>query len=286
LPTTNRNGLNFGVLDAAISRTAQSLVEHTKLLEAHSYDCFWIPVDRADLLYDITTQIKHLKFGVCCNARDGDAMSMAETILGLHKKAPGRIHVGLNATGDQSQITTVIEKLKAILPPTITLSALSQASPAGAQLAGVNKLGLMSIAATTPGGFNALSPSWDIYQRNCGDISANRNTWALAGPVHIAATRKTAYQQVEQGLPRWIEHLRETQQVNLVSKGGDPVKSLVTNGIAVIGTPTDAIKQIRRLRKASGGFGCFLQTVHGWADEQATIRSYELFAQRVIPLFR
>ena len=144
----------------------------------------------------------------------------------------------------------------------------------------------MSIAATTPVGFNALSPSWDIYQRNCGDISADRNTWALAGPVHIAATRKTAYQQVEQGLPRWIEHLRETQHVNLVRKGSDPVKSLVTNGIAVIGTPTDAIKQIRRLRKASGGFGCFLQTVHGWADEQSTIRSYELFAQRVIPLFR
>lgn len=286
MPTTNRNRLNFGVLDAAISRTAQSLVEHAKLLDAHGYDCLWVPSDRADLLYDITNKIKHLKFGVCCNARDGNAMSMAETLLGLHKKAPGRIHIGLNATGDQSQIATVIEKLQAILPPTITLSVLSQASPAGAQLAGVNKLGLMSIAATTPGGFNAIAPSWDVYQRNRGDISADRNTWALAGPVHIAATRKTAYQQVEQGLSRWIEHLRETQQVNLISKGDDPVKSLVTNGIAVIGTPTDAIKQIRRLRKASGGFGCFLQTVHGWADEQSTIRSYELFAQRVIPLFR
>ena len=278
--------LNFGALDSPIARTAQSLLEHAKHLDAQCYDYLWVPLDRAELLYDIAKQINHLKLGVCCDAGDSDAMSMAETILSLHQKAPGRIHVGLNATGDQRRIATVIEKLQAILPRTITLSVLSQASPAGAQLAGVNGLGLMSIAATTPGGFNALSPSWDVYQRNCGDINSDRDTWALAGPVHIAETKKIAYRQVEQGLSQWIEHLRETQRVDLLSKGGDPVKTLVDNGVAVIGTPTDAIKQIKRLRKASGGFGCFLQTIHGWADEQSTFRSYELFAQRVIPHFR
>jgi len=278
--------LNFGALDAPIARTAESLLEHAMHLDAHGYDYLWVPLDRAELLFDITKQTKHLKLGVCCNVSDSDAMPMTETILSLHQKAPDRIHVGLNATGNQRRIDTTIETLRAILPPTITLSMLSQASPAGAQFAGVNRLGLISSAATTPGGFNALSPSWDVYQRNCGDSHADRGTWALAGPVHIAETKKAAYRQVEQGLSRWVEHLRETQHVDLLSKDEDPVNSLVTNGMAVIGTPTDAIKQIRRLRKASGGFGCFLQTVHGWADQQSSLRSYELFAQRVIPLFK
>ena len=52
----------------------------------------------------------------------------------------------------------------------------------------------------------------------------------------------------------------------------DPARELVDSGLAVIGTPEDAIAQIRRLQKQSGGFGCFLQLAHNWADPEATMK--------------
>lgn len=278
--------LKFGVLHSSVSPLALSLLEHVRHLDAHGYDCLWVPLIHSDLLFDISTETHHLKLGVSCHVDDGDAASIAETIIRLHHKIPNRIYVGIDALGDRKRITTVIEKLQVILPSTIPISIQSQASPAGAQLAGTYGLGLISIAATTPGGFNALSPSWDIYQRNCGDLNADRQRWALAGPVHIAETKKAAYQQVEQGLAHWIEHVQATEKIDLIHLPSDPVKSLIANDLAVIGTPRDAIRQIKRLRKASGGFGCFLQTNHGWTDKQSTLRSDELFAQRVMPVFQ
>ena len=41
-----------------------------------------------------------------------------------------------------------------------------------------------------------------------------------------------------------------------------------------------------RLAKQSGGFGCYMQLAHEWANPLATHRSYELIAQRVMPEFQ
>ena len=57
-------------------------------------------------------------------------------------------------------------------------------------------------------------------------------------------------------------------------------------GWAVIGTPDDAVAQIERLQRQSGGFGCFLQLAHNWADWDQTRRSYELWARYVTPRLR
>ena len=61
---------------------------------------------------------------------------------------------------------------------------------------------------------------------------------------------------------------------------------MVKSGLAVIGTPDDCIAQIERLHKQSGGFGCFLQLAHNWANWEATKRSYELVARYVMPRFQ
>ena len=47
-----------------------------------------------------------------------------------------------------------------------------------------------------------------------------------------------------------------------------------------------AIAQIERLAEQSGGFGTFLLMAHEWADREATLRSYELFAREVVPHFK
>ncbi len=52
------------------------------------------------------------------------------------------------------------------------------------------------------------------------------------------------------------------------------------------GTPDDAIATIARLTAKTGGFGTFLFLAHNCADWQATRRSYELFAEYVIPACR
>ena len=67
--------------------------------------------------------------------------------------------------------------------------------------------------------------------------------------------------------------------------GDDPVQSMIESGRAVIGTPDDAIEQIERLQKQTGGFGAFLQLAHNWANFENTKKSYELFARHVAPHF-
>jgi limonene 1,2-monooxygenase len=61
---------------------------------------------------------------------------------------------------------------------------------------------------------------------------------------------------------------------------------LETFGVAVLGTPDDAIASIERLVEKTGGFGTFLLFVHDIMNWDDMRRSFELFASEVIPHFR
>jgi limonene 1,2-monooxygenase len=61
---------------------------------------------------------------------------------------------------------------------------------------------------------------------------------------------------------------------------------MIQSGNAVIGTPEDAIAQIKRLENKQGEFGAFLQLAHNWASFDNTIKSYELWAEHVAPVFK
>lgn len=61
----------------------------------------------------------------------------------------------------------------------------------------------------------------------------------------------------------------------------------VNGGLGVIGTPDQAIAQIEELlEQSNGGFGAYLTLSHNWANDQATKKSYELFARHVMPHFQ
>jgi limonene 1,2-monooxygenase len=173
--------------------------------------------------------------------------------------------------------------------PAVEMAVASQVSPTGARAAGRHGLGLLSVGATTTGGFNALSSNWAIAEeqaRECGQQVARRN-WRLTGLVHVAETREKARANVKFGLEKWIYYFREVVSLPLVPDfSGDPVDALIASGLAVIGTPDDAIAQIKKLETQSGGFGCFLQMAHNWADWNETKRSYELYARYVFPAFQ
>lgn len=173
--------------------------------------------------------------------------------------------------------------------PMIEMAVASQVSPAGARAAGIHGLGLLSIGATSAGGFNALAPNWEIYERKAGEHgqAIDRSKWSLVGPMHIAETREQAMANVRFGLNEWIRYFTDVGALPIAPEGdADPAEALVESGLAVIGTPDDAIEQLKRLQEQSGGFGCFLQMAHNWADWSQTLRSYEMFARYVAPEFQ
>ncbi len=181
-------------------------------------------------------------------------------------------------------------QLRPYTKPYIEIAVASQVSPAGARAAGKYGLSLLSIGATSTGGFNALSSNWDICEgkaREHGQV-ADRNRWRLVGPMHIAETREQARRNVRFGLEAWLDYFRRVAALPLAPEGDidDAVDAMNNTGFAVIGDVDDAIAQIERLQNQSGGFGCMLQMAHEWADREATMKSYELIARYVMPRFQ
>jgi limonene 1,2-monooxygenase len=173
--------------------------------------------------------------------------------------------------------------------PSVEIAVASQVSPTGATAAGRHGLGLLSIGATSAGGFNALGSNWAICEDTAKDNgkTVDRSQWRLVCPVHIAETREKARENVRFGLEQWLYYFREVAALPLApTDGSDPVDALIASGMAVVGTPDDAIAQIERLQQQSGGFGCFMQLAHNWANWENTRHSYELMARYVFPKFQ
>jgi limonene 1,2-monooxygenase len=107
--------------------------------------------------------------------------------------------------------------------------------------------------------------------------------------MHLAPTEEQARAEVAYGVGEWVDYFRRVAALALAPETDDStelVDALNASGIAVIGTPDMAITQIQRLIDQSGGFGTYLFMSHDWADRLATLRSYELFAKEVMPLFQ
>ena len=175
--------------------------------------------------------------------------------------------------------------------PHIEIAVASQVSPSGSRLAGKYGLGLLSIGATSQGGFDALGMHWSVAEEMAADhdTTVDRANWRLVGPMHLAPTMDQARKDIEFGLAKWVDYFQRVAALPLVGEAqdvGDMVEAINASGLAVIGTPDDAAAQIERLWKQSGGFGTYLFMGHDWADREATHRSYELFARYVAPQFQ
>jgi limonene 1,2-monooxygenase len=139
-------------------------------------------------------------------------------------------------------------------------------------------------------GYDVLGSNWQIASDIAAERGAtmDRGRLRLVGPVHLAATREQARANVEFGIHKWIDYFGtfNPAAAGLDLNAADPVAGMIESGNAVIGTPDDAIAQLERLEKQSGGFGCFLQLAHNWADWENTKKSYDLWARHVTPHFR
>jgi len=175
--------------------------------------------------------------------------------------------------------------------PHMEVAVAAQISPAGPRAAGKHGLSLLSLGATTTGGFDALGHHWNVCEEMASEHGqqVDRGRWRLVGPIHIAPTMDQARKDVEFGLKHWVDYFLRVAALPLVGDAvevGDMVDSLNAQGFGVIGTPDDAARQIERLWTQSKGFGTFLFMANDWADREATLRSYELFARYVMPQFQ
>ncbi len=182
-------------------------------------------------------------------------------------------------------------QLRPFSKPHFEIAVAATVSPAGPRAAGRFGTGLLSVAATSEQGFALLDQHWEIVQARAAEYGqrVDRDSWRLVGPMHLADTESQARKDVEFGLAKWIDYFQEVAALPLAPRGvstNELVDSLNASGLAVIGTPDAAVERIRALERKSGGFGTFLIMAHEWADREATLHSYELFAREVAPHFQ
>ena len=173
------------------------------------------------------------------------------------------------------------------------IAVASSISPSGSKLAGRYGTGMLSIAATEPAAFQVLDYNYGVWQEEAAlhGHDAPRDKWRLMGPMHIAETVEQAKKNCEYGLQWVFEYLSHIIPTGDPSAPPPPtdysdfVDYANESGRMVIGTPEMAIEQLERLVDKTGGFGCYLFLGADLADFGATMRSYELFAERVMPHF-
>ena len=172
--------------------------------------------------------------------------------------------------------------------PHFEVAVAATVSPSGPRTAGRYGAGLLSLGATSMGGFAVLGDHWKVWNDQAKEHghTVDRADWRLVGPMHIAPTREQAFKDVEYGIYEWVDYFQNIVALPMAPEEKDPRKwpqALVDSGTVVIGTPDDAIAQIERLQKQSGGFGCYMLMANDWADRQACLNSYELLAKEVFP---
>ena len=100
---------------------------------------------------------------------------------------------------------------------------------------------------------------------------------------HLAATREEAIAAVRDGR----DHEREHYYRKVAGMKNDTtLEEEIEQDTSIIGTPDDMIAALHRLQDATGGFGGFMVLANDWAPHEATLRSYELIARRVMPELR
>lgn len=298
------DNLKFGViLSEVFSQNASKFEQYDKTLEliesfdtAH-YEIVWVGSRQLVKQDPLNIPVSFITDSLSCNKNIqlGLLLTPAEkqhiqikTILELLGSNGDRLHFcilikpAIGLTAARNFIEALLKHIK-----TKNILIGSETSPIAATIAGHYGLGLFTAAATTPGGKNALSPIWEVYIRHLKDSDhpvldkglALRHNWSVAGPMHISNTRKNAIIDTRGKINGLSDYT--------VTSGNQALKIQVNlNQSITIGSPRDAIKQLIDLQHSSGGFGTFLFHHHGWANPDATQKSYQLIAEKVLKHFQ
>jgi limonene 1,2-monooxygenase len=166
----------------------------------------------------------------------------------------------------------------------------SQISPSGMTLAGKYGIGIISLGSMAPEGLTALPTQWGFAEAAAkkAGTTVDRKNWRVLLNWHIAETRDKAIEEARHGLMRWHnQYIVATLQRPGATAYKSPDKAIeemtAPGSAAVIGTPDDLVKMIKKVYDSSGGFGHAVGFVHDWANPENTFRSWDLVARYVIP---
>ena len=177
-------------------------------------------------------------------------------------------------------------QLRPFTHPHVLLAVTAVASPSGMLAAGKHGTGVLSFGLP-----KASREFWGIAERAAEEHgkSVDRADWRLVIPVHLAETRKEAFDECREGSIRFQHGYRETTIG--IPRGIDvPTEAIpeamVQQGTWCIGTPDDLTAMIHRLQEQSGGFGGFMLQPVDWARREAILNCHELVARYVMPEFQ
>ena len=170
--------------------------------------------------------------------------------------------------------------------PHMPVAVTAVGSPAGMQAAGKYGTGVLSFGLP-----RASKDFWGIAETNAKQYgkSVDRRNWRLVIPVHLAETRADAWKQAGDGAVQFQAGYREETlglPRGFESERAEVAHQMVERGAWCIGTPDDLITLIHSLQEQSGGFGGFLVMPVDWATREEVMRSYELLARYVMPVFQ
>jgi limonene 1,2-monooxygenase len=170
--------------------------------------------------------------------------------------------------------------------PHMPIAVTAVASPAGMQAAGKHGTGVLSFGLP-----RASKDFWNIAQDMAAQHgkSVSRANWRLVIPVHIASTRAEAWDEVEAGAVEFQAGYREETlglPRGFTGERSNVARDMVKRKAWCIGTPDDLVDLIENLQEQSGGFGGFMVQPVDWATRAAVMRSHELIARYVMPVFQ
>ena len=264
----------------------------------------WLVADRMVLLDHLTRG--RVMFGTGPGALPSDAFVMGIDPVDQRRRMEESLEAILALLRSEEPVTRETDwftmkearlQLRPYTHPHFEVAVAAMISPSGPRLAGRYQTSLLSLSMQViEGGFAAIGQAWGVVEEQAaaaGHAPPDRNTWRVLGAMHIAETRDKAIEDCTFGLKDFSNYFGTAGFVPLGYQvdddGSDPrqfVESYAAGGNIVIGTPDDAIAYIEGLLEQSGGFGGFLLLGHDWADREATLRSYRLFAREVIPHFK
>jgi limonene 1,2-monooxygenase len=173
--------------------------------------------------------------------------------------------------------------------PHFEIAVASVMTPSGVVAAGRHGLGVLSLGAGIPGGPDALAGQWKIAEETAAKHgkTMDRKQWKLVVNVHVAEDDEEALRQVRKGeRHETITYFEETLS-RPPGRSDDPLSDGVKMGTTLVGSPDLVIRGIENLWELSdGGFGGLLFRAHNWATREQTLKSYELFARYVMPVFQ
>jgi len=179
--------------------------------------------------------------------------------------------------------------LRPYTDPHFEIAVASTITPFGMIAAGTHGVGVLSIGAGLPGGPEALASQWKIAEDAAAKHgkTVDRKNWRVVVNAHIAEDDEQALAEVKKGeRVETITYFEDTLG-RPPGRADDPLRDGVKMGTTLVGSPETVIRGINRLLEYSqGGFGGILFRAHEWANREQTLRSYELFARYVMPVFQ